>query len=297
MITNRPPPTILNLVAATTCFFLLLSGRLVISGFQTYVFWTLDASRTSSTRDTATLQQLHLAKKNKVVTDPEETNRRRLLSKVVAVPLFSLISFVDPKPADAASSDEIFRSNPLTNPVLEQIRIWEQAEADELRYGGELERGDAGNRGKTDAYPRLLVPVLNIADELQTIDRFVHNSEQWNDVQQILRQPQYQEIGFKKIFNAFGDNIYYSDPDRANVYLGGGATPSAEQSMAYLLRNEILTNIEYLQAEVNYLIQHPDEPADDLYAYSSGANTAMQKYLAVVPPEQLRLAKEIIASS
>ena len=63
------------------------------------------------------------------------------------------------------------------------------------------------------------------------------------------------EVEAKKTFNAFADNIYYSDPDRANAYLGGGAVPKNEQSIAYLLRNDILTNVESLQAEVTYLIK------------------------------------------
>jgi hypothetical protein len=34
----------------------------------------------------------------------------------------------------------------------------------------------------------------------------------------------YDTIAFKRIFNAYADNVYYSDPDRANLYLGGGGT-------------------------------------------------------------------------
>lgn len=233
-------------------------------------------------------------------TDGASTNRRAFISQVMtAVPLSIGVGLLfDPLPAKAAGGDErLFRANPLTNPMLEKIRIWEQAEADELKYGGELEMGDAGNKGKVDAYPRLLVPILQIASELHDIEQKVRDADQWGDVQQILKQTKYQKIGFKKIFNAFGDNIYYSDPDRANVYLGGGATPTNEQSLAYLLRNDILTNIESLQAEVDYLIQHPDESAEDLYAYATGASKAMEKYLAVIPPDQLKRAKELFEAS
>jgi len=203
-------------------------------------------------------------------------------------------------PAPAQAKDEVFRSNPLTNPVLEKIRIWEQAEADELRYGGELERGDAGNRGNVEAYPALLVPIVRIADELGSVNQMVHSKDDWAEVQRILRKPEYQKVGFKKVFNAYGDNIYYSDPDRANAYLGGGATPSNEQSMAYLLRNDVLTNVEALRAEVDYLVGHPEEQGDtdDLYGYANGAAAGMQQYLdEIVPPEQLKRAEEILASS
>jgi hypothetical protein len=61
----------------------------------------------------------------------------------------------------------------------------------------------------------------------------------WLEARSILSDSKYDKVSFKKIFNAYGDNIYYSDPDRANVYLGGGAMPRSEQSLAYLLRKSI----------------------------------------------------------
>jgi hypothetical protein len=100
----------------------------------------------------------------------------------------------------------------------------------------------------------------------------------------------------KKTFNAFSDNIYYSDPDRANLYLGGGATPKTEQSIAYLLRNEILTNLEALQAELEYLLKNNEVDTEDLYKYSSQANTAMKDYLSNVSPDEIKRAKALIAS-
>jgi len=65
----------------------------------------------------------------------------------------------------------------------------------------------------------------------------------------ILSKLIFEKKNFKKTFNTFADNIYSSDPDRATLYLEGGATPKNEQSIAYLLRNGILTNVENLQAE------------------------------------------------
>lgn len=63
-------------------------------------------------------------------------------------------------------------------------------------------------------------------------------------VNEILAKEIFVKIQFKKAFNAFADNIYYSDPDRANLYLGGGAVPQSTQTLAYLLRNDVLTNTE-----------------------------------------------------
>lgn len=210
-------------------------------------------------------------------------------------------------PAGAAmAEDKLFRPNPLTNGVLEQMRIWNQEEADTIQYGGELAPGDAGNKGKVEAYPRLLVPIVQIANDLTTVNTLVRvpdasdRTAAWTKAQTILAQPQYQKLAFKKTFNAYGDNIYYSDPDRANAYLGGGAAPKSEQSMAYLLRNDVLTNLENLQAELDYLLKPstPDtEGPDDLYLYAKTAKTAMDKYLTLAPPNELKAATEMLAST
>lgn len=174
----------------------------------------------------------------------------------------------------------------------------EQAEKDTIQYGGELEAGNAGNRGQVAQYPRLLVPILKMSDELTQVDSLVHSSgdKDWKEAMQILEQPKYDKITFKKTFNAFADNIYYSDGDRANLYLGGGATPKTEQSLAYLLRNEILTNAEDLRAELQYLLQSQENDTTDLYKYSSQAKSAMKDYLDNVSPYEVKKAKDLIAS-
>lgn len=207
----------------------------------------------------------------------------------------------------ALAKDELFRPNPLTNKALEKLRILEQAEADELKYGGELEAGDA-KPTTTDAYSQLLVPIVKISMDLQQIEKLVgfpaaadttsttiNNMEAWKQARTILSQPVYDKVKFKKIFNRYGDNIYYNDPDRANVYLGGGATPKNEQSLAYLLRNEILTSIEDMVAELDYLIKNPTESPEDLQSMIRTACNAMQRYLAVVPPQELEQAQKLLS--
>lgn len=105
----------------------------------------------------------------------EDSRRRRLLFQQFPIAITAGLataaglSSSNTAPALAASDSPLFKPNPLTNGVLEQIRIWEQAEADNLKYGGELERGDAGNKGQTSAYPKLLVPILQIAKELDVV--------------------------------------------------------------------------------------------------------------------------------
>ena len=112
----------------------------------------------------------------------------------------------------------------------------------------------------------------------------------------ILQDEKYEKIQFKKIFNQYGDNIYYSDPDRANLYLGGGATPKPEQSIAYLLRNEVLTNIEALRAELEYLLKTGEDDTEALYAYANNAADGMKKYLSIVPPTELEAARRTLQS-
>lgn len=211
------------------------------------------------------------------------------------------------------TNNPLFKQNPLLNPALEQFRIWDQAEADNIRYGGELERGDAGNKGKVDSYPRLLVPILKISEDLDRMDLLIQQQQEqqrhangvesqsqyeyYNEVLGILSKSTYGKIQFKRIFNAYADNIYYSDPDRANLYLAGGATPKTEQSLGYLLRNDILTNIESLQAEIPYIIMHPEESTIDLNRYISSARDAMKQYLDVVPRNELQKAKELVSTT
>ena len=72
------------------------------------------------------------------------------------------------------------------------------------------------------------------------------------------------------------------------------ATPKSEQSLAYLLRNEILTDIEDMRAELEYLIKNPDESDVDLKSLAASATNAMQRYLEVVPPNELQLAQELL---
>lgn len=263
--------------------------------------------RTASSSDKIDVKEF--TDKNPISTTTSNNRRDFLGLALVGVPIMVASLTSVPSSASAASDDRLFRPNPLLNPVLEQLRIWEQVDKDNMKYGGELEAGDAGNKGKVDAYPTLLVPILKIDRELSEIKTLVHsgdnnNSKPSKDAMSkaltILQSPTYDKTTFKKTFNKYGDNIYYSDPDRANAYLGGGATPKNEQSIAYLLRNDILTNMENLRAELEFLIKTPEEEnesVEDLYTYTDIVTSAMKKYLAIVPPNELKVAQEALASS
>lgn len=72
------------------------------------------------------------------------------------------------------------------------------------------------------------------------------------------------------------------------------ATPKTEQSLAYLLRNDILTNVEDLLAELIYLEKNKEEDATDAKALVEAATTAMKKYISIVPPNELEQARRYL---
>jgi len=50
-----------------------------------------------------------------------------------------------------------------------------------------------------------------------------------------------------------------------------------------------------MQAELQYLTSHPEESDGDLKTYATAASNAMQRYLEVVPPNELKQANELMA--
>lgn len=74
------------------------------------------------------------------------------------------------------------------------------------------------------------------------------------------------------------------------------ATPKSEQSLAYLLRNDILTNVEDLLAELIYLeSSSKDVDTADAQQIAEAATVAMQKYLSIVPPNELEQARRYLS--
>ena len=240
------------------------------------------------------------------VEDRDGSVRRREAVQLIA--FFSAASTASP----AGAESQLFKPNPLTNGVLEKIRILEQDEKDNIQYGGELESGDA-KPSTVEQYVALLKPVLEIEGDLKRIETLVREElstkedylKMLDGVDEIISKTIFDKIAFKRTFNAYSDNIYYSDPDRANLYLGGGATPRPTQSLAYLMRNDILGNVEDVRAEVPYLKKEigklnagekvilGDEGIEtDIVSLVSGANEAMVKYIQLVPPDELKAARK-----
>ncbi|KAL3816978.1 hypothetical protein ACHAXA_011766 [Cyclostephanos tholiformis] len=249
----------------------------------------------------------------------------------------SSFAIVASNPRTASASSGLFRPNPLTNPILERLRVWDQDEADNIVYGGESASPNVPSSILFDTYyVDLLQPILDVERNLDGIRSILDTRTRGGGgrreggrtsddvpgalggVNAILSDSKFDALAFKRAFNAFADNIYYTDPDRANLYLGGGALPGNSQSMAYLLRNEILTNIEDMRAEVTYLEKQArkmgeegavdggggggfgggegDVDLDELRRLSESANDGMKKYLDLIPPTELKAARAKFAS-
>ena len=85
-----------------------------------------------------------------------------------------------------------------------------------------------------------------------------------------------------------------------NAHVTNTATPKSIQSLAYLLRNEILDNLDNLRAELQYQLQQESKNDDDkdddeeVRQLITAAYTAMQKYLEIIPPNEYQSAMEIL---
>ncbi len=91
------------------------------------------------------------------------------------------------------------------------MRILEQAEADDIKYGGELAPGSPKGR---DEYAKLLVPILDIQQDIIKVKELVSSSDGrgLEEAMIILNKPQFDKLKFKKTFNAFGKlpaNVFF----------------------------------------------------------------------------------------
>ena len=105
-------------------------------------------------------------------------------------------------------------ANPLQARFLEKVRILLQDEADATQYGGELAPG-----GPPVGLPYLsLVPIVQMMNTLVRSRDAVANRKEWPALIKLLSTGAFETIEFKRIFNQFSDNIYYSsDTTEANA--------------------------------------------------------------------------------
>lgn len=222
-------------------------------------------------------------------------NHHKSILLVNAVLIFSQPSFAD---VDIdLNRVKLIREteNFLTNPVLEAFRKIDQLESDET-----LDSQKA----------ILLYPIIEISKDIENIkEKLVMMTRQeddkklsvLNDIKIILSSNKYNAKEFKKTFNRYSDNIFYQDPRRANIYLGGGAIPDSSQTNKYLYRNVALTSIENLKDDIDILIkdkQWDDQQAiDDTLDDIKEATDAFNNYFTLIDPNDIKISLEIYKSS
>ena len=132
-------------------------------------------------------------------------NRRRAVQKFSLAFLSSSI-ILESQQQPANANDDLFKSNPLTNPVLEKLRIINQDEVDNIKYGGELESGSA-KPAAFDQYVQLLQPILIVDNDLNHIDKLLKEdrpktkdaySSLFQQIDTILSNSLFDKINFKK---------------------------------------------------------------------------------------------------
>lgn len=183
-----------------------------------------------------------------------------------------------------------FKGNPefLKNPVLEAIRKIDQIDPDT----------EFQNVNKVI----LLVPIIDIEKDIKSVSELITadkgNLEKANE---ILKSKKFDTAAFKKTFNRYSDNIYYSDPERANIYLGGGAVPNTQQTTQYLFRNSALTAIGDVKEDVQLLLDDMNKKKEvDSQAVADAvddcreASEALTSYLELADPSDVKDARAIV---
>jgi hypothetical protein len=181
----------------------------------------------------------------------------------------------------------------LKNRPLETLRIMLQDEADAIQYGGQEGLAPGGAPPATGL---TLIPILRMRERLKALQPSLSEFDgaRWAAVAAEISAGDFRTVDFKRVFNAFSDNIYYtSGTDEANAYLLGGATPSNAQTTQYLLRNEALKQIDELRDEIRFQQQQPSEKreVDVAQEAMAAALKAFDDYLKLAPPDQLATAR------
>ena len=199
------------------------------------------------------------------------------------------------RPPPATARQRMIRAseNILTNPVLENMRKADQLDPDE----------QAEPQATKALY---LVPILSINADIQSIGESIEEISKMSSksevdlrlrsILEVLNKEVYETVAFKKIFNKYADNIYYSDPREANLYLGGGTTPTSKQTTQYLLRNDLLTSIGNIKGDVSAMQKEGvtgemvlEDALDDI----KEAQRSMEQYLEMADKEDVDVAKKL----
>ena len=202
---------------------------------------------------------------------------------------------ISERPPPATTRQKMIRAseNILTNPVLENLRKADQLDPDEQE--------------EPQATKALyLVPILSVNADIQLIGNNVEELSKLSSksdvdlrlkmILDVLNKEVYETKAFKKTFNKYADNIYYSDPREANLYLGGGTTPTSKQTTQYLLRNDLLTSIGNIKGDILAMLKEGikgDMVLEDALDDIKEAQSSMRQYLEMADKEDLNVAKKL----
>jgi len=173
--------------------------------------------------------------------------------------------------------------------------------------------------------PIVLVPLLQAQIQLENVAELIESEDldSWRVANSALTKKPFTPTNeLKRLFNAYTDNIYFSDSSRKNMYLdgsamlgvgkstfgfgtlsvgSGGASPESKDTETYLYRNEVLDNVDALTAELKYLLKQADagveESTDDLFLYLRQSRENFNKYLANIPDADLQQARKYVANN
>lgn len=201
-----------------------------------------------------------------------------------------------PRQQDAPIFSMYVSDNILTSPVLETLRKIDQADPDE-------------NIGNESNKAILFVPILKISEELNQCKSLLNELSTIKDVQplavrllkdikDVLDSSEFQDKIFKKIFNRYSDNIFYSNSDQANLYLGGGSLPDSRQTQQYMLRNDVLTGIQNVRDDVYGLLTNglDEQSLEDALDDVNSCLSSLEEYMSLCDPQDVALAMKILRS-
>ena len=189
----------------------------------------------------------------------------------------------------------------LSGPIFETIRKMDEVDP------------DSSISESTKRY-FLLVPIVELYESILEASSLLQEGgnkiplNKLQEVKSILAQGKFDSGALKKTFNRYGDNIYYADPARANVYLAGGALPGTVQTEQYLLRNDIITNVQNIRSDITDFLAGSSSSERDLEDQGRGQEMAdmvddfqetlraFRSYLDRAGAEDLQAATDIVKS-
>jgi len=144
-----------------------------------------------------------------------------------------------------------------------------------------------------------LVPILQMQKALRDIRPLINDASRFGGLLEALTTGPFELVEFKRIFNAYADNIYYvAGSPEANLYMLGGATPSTKQTTQYLLRNEAIKQLGEVADELRYQLKQPLEKreTDVALEYMQNLLATFDEYLSYTPKQELETARSAVYS-